>query len=36
VNDAASTPRITNIAQAEFARIDSMWREAADDTLQLW
>ncbi len=41
MNHAASTPRITDIAQAEFARIDSMWRDAIDGTpttvvRQLW
>jgi len=32
----ALTPRITEVARAEFARIDSVWREAVDGTLQLW
>ncbi len=33
---AALTPRITSVARATFATIDSVWRDAIDDTLQLW
>jgi S-adenosylmethionine synthetase len=32
----ALAPRIRDVAHSTFARIDSLWREAASGTLQLW
>jgi len=32
----ALSPRITEVARAEFAGIDSVWRESVGGTLQLW